>query len=131
MFDCSVEIVTRTEGDTGVFRAPGRLSRTADGFSVRYRDDSDEVYLFAHTDRFTMERRGECALACTFRKGVPGRMVFRLAGKETALPVNATAYFLRKSDEGYSVVLGYELGDSAFLQKFRLKITVKIISEEK
>lgn len=131
MYECSVEIVTRTDDDTGFFRARGMLSRTADGFSVRYGEDSDEVYLFAHADRFTMERRGECALACTFRKGVSARMVLRSEGGEGALPVNTTAYSLLQSEEGYSVLLEYELGDSAFLQKFRLNITVIINSEEK
>ena len=105
----------------------GKLQFTAEGFTVCYEQDGDEVTLQANSNSLQMSRKGETVLSTHFIKGEQTAMRVGFQNSEGEIPVSTTDYSVCKTNGGYSIVLGYKLGE----QRFDLKISVVIISEEK
>lgn len=105
----------------------GKLLSAAEGFTVCYEQDGDEVSLQANSNSLLMSRKGETVLNAHFIKGARSVMHVGFQNSEGEIPVSTTDYSVCKTNGGYSIVLGYELGE----QRFDLKISVLSISEEK
>lgn len=127
MQPCNVQITTRTKGTSSRVNAIGKLQAEKDGFTAFYEQDGDEVFIQVKPDSLFMSRKGETVLNAHFIKGARSAMRVGFQNSEGEIPVFTTDYSVCKANGGYSIVLGYELGE----QRFDLKISVLIISEEK
>lgn len=131
MNDCILEIVTRTEGSVSRFTAEGELELSGAGIIVTYPQDGDTVLLEAKENSLSMVRRGDTPLSSEFQLGKRTAMALKFGSASGKLPVFTSVYSCRRTKEGVSCNLGYELFFTENSQKFFLKISVKFDSEEK
>lgn len=130
MYDCTVDIVTFSGGIKTSFHSVGTLQEDGNGFSVRYRDQGDGVFLGVRQDSFFMRRTGSGGLCALFRAGEQTAMDLTFEGSEGKIPLMTSAYKLFREEGKYRIRLTYRLIFPREVQKFKLEISIKIISEE-
>ena len=127
MQNCNIQITTFTQGTHSRVCVNGKLQHTSKGFIASYVQDGDAVTVQAEPNFFDMTRKGETELHAHFEKGVQSAFVIGFEGSEGKIPVFTNDYrFTQKG--GYFITLDYLLGNE---QRFRLKISILSISEEK
>ena len=125
---CETEIVTYKEGRRSRFCARGTLSSEEGASVVRYFDGGDAVALTVREGSLAMERAG--MLAARFEPGVRTEMTFFEGDRRGAAAVETETLRVRFMRNGLHALLRYRLLFSAGEEKFTLKISVAIISEE-
>ncbi len=123
-----IEILTRTPRKSSRFHATGSLDRCAEGGTVVYpiEDDSSSLQLF--WDRVVMKRRGSQSFDADFCVG-NSFFSIEVGGQTAQIPLLTRLCKVFFSDCEIFCRLSYDLG-SEQIQKFSLKIHIKVISEE-
>lgn len=130
MKDCSVEIVTFTEGERSRFTAVGRLQEHSGGFTAVYPTQEDEAQLVFSEGALVMRRRGGSELHARFAAGEAGTLFVGVCGHAGDIPLETQICTARRTPDGWRVALKYRLRFEDEVRIFRLHIAVNIISEE-
>ncbi len=129
MKDCTVEIVTQTEGKRTRFSAAGKtdgsLPRT-----VVYAGEDGEIELAVSPAFLRMRRRGAVGTEACFRVGEEEKFRLSAGGKEGEVPISTERYRAVFRKEGVFIRLVYTLLYHE-PQTFSLKIAIRSISEER
>ena len=131
MFDCKIEIVTTTEGQTSRFVSEGKCRLEADGaLSLDYRQDGDETRLSLSKDRLAMRRSGQIGLCAEFIAGCDSYLETVFDGAKGRIPIHSDQYRFYTMRKGCGALLAYTLKGEGADQPFQLEITIET-SEEK
>lgn len=129
--DCSVKIVTRTDGKESVLCTKGVFLCEDGTVTVRYRQEGDEVCLVADSAHLTMERAPRLEMSFYPDRETAARLSFMSSqGDFNVYTFYYSFSFSEERGEG-RVKLGYELRFPSAFQKFFLNISIRIISEVK
>lgn len=131
MYDCSIRIVTQTEGNVTEVCASGKVKKALNGFQVFYLQDGDKVAVHIGRDTFTMKRSGKTELFALFSRCEPSRMTVFFAGSQGDIPVTTRSYTVERTRDGVTAELGYVLGEENKSQFFKIKFIMTGILEEK
>ncbi len=126
----NIEIETQTCGKTTRFRASGSVERRDGGVLVSYPIEGDLSTLELYPSCAVLQRRGEVRFDATFREneGTLFRMSLRDGAAE--LPILTKHYKSFISDPEIFCRLSYDLQTDKMLQRFSLRIRIKVFSEE-
>ena len=127
---CDTEFVTETEGSRSRFAARGNLFETDEGLHLRYEHDGDPATLVWRQNALTVERKGKFSFYAVFRAGEKSALCITEQGAAGEIPVHTDVCKLRKFGDGYRLWLLYRFQYPQRSQVFRLKIALKVISEE-
>lgn len=123
-----IEILTRTLQKTSHFSAVGELERIGDGARIVYPIDGDVSTLEIFPSHAILKRRGENNFDAEFSASTPTLFHMSLQGASADLPIIPRVYKSFISDEIF-LRLTYDLDTGSDLQKFYLKISVRVLSE--
>lgn len=125
---CDTEILTFTDGKRMRFSARGEISADGETVVVRYFDDGDAVTLSVGERTLSMLREGK--ISAFFAAGE--RTVMKILSGETCgeIGVDTETLCIRKTESDLWIRLRYRLLFSAGEEKYTLKISIRIISEE-
>lgn len=125
---CDTEIVTFTEGNRSRFCARGTFSSEGGVAVVRYADDGDAVVLTVSDRSLEMKREGK--LSAIFRAGERTGMDILAGGSRGTVGVDTETLNVTERGNAIRILLRYRLLFSAGEEKYTLKISIRIISEE-
>lgn len=128
MKNCRIQIETQTEGERTLFSAMGILARSDDRLSIRYEQAGETVFLRVQKHALEMERPSLTL------KLIPKRQteaVLRFGEREGIIPVFTEFLEREIIENGFRLILGYELRFPNAPQVFRLNVLIETISEER
>lgn len=131
MSDCTIEILTRTQEQTQLFRAACVLEKKPSGvFFVRYLQENDKVTLMLSDRAMSMRREGETGLSARFVGGKRTDMKMQFGAGVALVPLYTDEYRMRVYPSGLEATLRYRLITDCGDERFELTITIGN-SEEK
>lgn len=131
MSDCTIEILTRTQEQTQLFRAACVLEKKPSGvFSVRYVQENDKVTLMLSDRAMSMRREGETGLSARFVGGKRTDMKMQFGAGVALVPLYTDEYRMRVYPSGLEATLRYRLITDCGEERFELIISIGN-SEEK
>ena len=131
MGNCTIEIITVTEGDESVFRTNGTYVLEWNALTVFYRQDGDAVSLHLERDGLSMQRKGKTSLSANFSPGRKTSMRLELCGREADLPLETDVYSASFSEKDFTCTarLEYSFVSAAVVRKFQLDIKIFLSAE--
>lgn len=123
-----IEIQTRTLQKTSHFSAVGELERIKEGARIVYPIEGDVSTLEIFPLRALLKRRGENNFDAEFSAQKPSLFRMSLHDASADLPLFTHVYKSFISDEIF-LRLTYDLGTGSTLQKYSLKISIRVLSE--
>jgi len=125
---CRVIIETESEGKRDLFKTQGTLTRSKEDLQVSYEHEGENVVLQIHKNRFAMQRK---TLSMVFFPQKRTQACLYVGSHQGTVPVYTKRFERKRKDDGYLVVLDYDLDFPNAPQSFQLNISINFISEER
>ena len=124
-----IEILTRTLQKTSHFSAVGELERREDGVKIVYPTEGDISTLEIFPSRARLRRRGENNFDAEFSTSKQTFFRMSLQDASADLPLITHVYKSFLSDD-IALSLTYDLGMGSTFQRFFLKVSIQVLSEQ-